>query len=85
VANCIIWQKPDGNWAMVNGAHRPERKNTGWLLRDQAIDSGAIKMVSDTPHENKSEQCMKAAENFLANNDEIDVVLALNDGTAAVW
>jgi len=48
-----------------------------------AIDSGAITIVSDTYTENwDPNNAMKAAENFLtANNDDIDVVLAMNDGT----
>ena len=79
--------KPDGNWAMVNGAPTDpnvKQYRDGWLRVIQpAIDGGAIKMVSDTYTEKwDPNNAMKAAENFLtANNDKIDVVLAMNDGT----
>jgi D-xylose transport system substrate-binding protein len=88
MANYVFDKKPDGNWAMVNGAPTDpnvKQYRDGWLrVIQKAVDSGAIKMVSDTYTEGwKPDNAMKAAENFLtANNDKIDVVLAMNDGTA---
>jgi len=87
MANYVFAEKPDGNWAMVNGAPTDpnvKQYRDGWLrVIQSAIDSGAIKMVSDTYTEKwDPNNAMKAAENFLtANNDKIDVVLAMNDGT----
>ena len=87
MAKYVFALKPDGNWAMVNGAPTDpnvKQYRDGWLRVIQpAIDSGAIKMVSDTYTEKwDPANAMKAAENFLtANNDKIDVVLAMNDGT----
>jgi D-xylose transport system substrate-binding protein len=88
MAKYVFALKPTGNWALVNGA--PTDPNVklyrdGWLRVIQpAIDKGDIKMVSDTYAANwDPNNAMKAAENFLtANNDKIDVVLAMNDGTA---
>jgi len=88
MANYVFAKKADGNWAMVNGAPTDpnvKQYRDGWLrVIQSAIDSGAIKMVSDTYTEKwDPNNAMKAAENFLtANNDKIDVVLAMNDGTA---
>ena len=88
MAKYVFDKKPDGNWAMVNGAPTDpnvKQYRDGWLrVVQKAIDSGAIKMVSDTYTEGwKPDNAMKAAENFLtANNDKLDVVLAMNDGTA---
>ena len=88
MANYVFAKKADGNWAMVNGAPTDpnvKQYRDGWLrVIQKAIDSGAIKMVSDTYTEKwDPNNAMKAAENFLtANNDKIDVVLAMNDGTA---
>jgi D-xylose transport system substrate-binding protein len=87
MAEYVFAVKPDGNWAMVNGAPTDpnvKQYRDGWLRVIQpALDSGAINMVSDTYTENwDPANAMKAAENFLtANNDDIDVVLAMNDGT----
>ena len=87
MANYVFAKKADGNWAMVNGAPTDpnvKQYRDGWLrVIQKAIDSGAIKMVSDTYTQNwDPNNAMKAAENFLtANNDKIDVVLAMNDGT----
>ena len=87
MAKYVFALKPDGNWAMVNGAPTDpnvKQYRDGWLRVIQpAIDGGAIKMVSDTYTEKwDPNNAMKAAENFLtANNDKIDVVLAMNDGT----
>jgi len=87
MAKYVYALKPDGNWAMVNGAPTDpnvKQYRDGWLrVIQKAIDSGAIKMVSDTYTEGwKPDNAMKAAENFLtANKDKIDVVLAMNDGT----
>lgn len=88
MAEYVFAIKSDGNWAMVNGAPTDpnvKQYRDGWLRVIQpALDSGAITMVSDTYTENwDPNNAMKAAENFLtANNDDIDVVLAMNDGTA---
>ncbi len=88
MAKYVFALKPDGNWAMVNGAPTDpnvKQYRDGWLrVIQKAVDSGAIKMVSDTYTEKwDPNNAMKAAENFLtANNDKIDVVLAMNDGTA---
>ena len=88
MANYVFAKKADGNWAMVNGAPTDpnvKQYRDGWLrVIQSAVDSGAIKMVSDTYTEKwDPNNAMKAAENFLtANNDKIDVVLAMNDGTA---
>jgi D-xylose transport system substrate-binding protein len=88
MAQYVYDMKPDGNWAMVNGAPTDpnvKQYRDGWLrVIQKAIDSGAIKMVSDTYTANwDPNNAMKAAEDFLtANKDKIDVVLAMNDGTA---
>ena len=88
MANYVFAKKADGNWAMVNGAPTDpnvKQYRDGWLrVIQSAVDSGAIKMVSDTYTEKwDPNNAMKAAENFLtANSDKIDVVLAMNDGTA---
>jgi D-xylose transport system substrate-binding protein len=87
MAKYVYDLKPDGNWAMVNGAPTDpnvKQYRDGWLrVIQKAIDSGQIKMVSDTYTEKwDPNNAMKAAENFLtANDDKIDVVLAMNDGT----
>jgi D-xylose transport system substrate-binding protein len=87
MAKYVFALKPNGNWAMVNGAPTDPNVKTyrdGWLrIIQPAIDKGDIKIVSDTYTANwDPNNAMSAAENFLtANNDKIDVVLAMNDGT----
>ncbi len=88
MAQYVFDLKANGNWAMVNGASTDpnvKQYRDGWLrVIQDAIDKGDIKIISDTYTMNwDPSNAMKAAENFLtANNDNIDVVLAMNDGTA---
>jgi len=88
MAGYVYKLAPKGNYALVCGA--PTDPNVkvykeGWLRVIQpAIDKGDIKIISDTNAENwDPANAMKNVENFLTKQgDNVDVVLAMNDGTA---
>lgn len=88
MAEYVFNLKPDGNYAMISGAPTdPNIKifKDGWLrVVGGAIDSKSINLISDTTCENWDPTvALKNTENFLtANNDKVDVILAMNDGTA---
>jgi D-xylose transport system substrate-binding protein len=88
MAEYVFARMPKGNYALIAGA--PTDPNVkiykdGWMRVIQAaVDSGEIKIVDDASCENwDPNNALRNMENFLTvNNDKIDVVLAMNDGTA---
>lgn len=89
MAQYVFEKQPSGNYALVSGAPTDPNCQTykdGWMrVIGDAVKSGDIHIISDTACENWDPAiAVKDAENFLtANNDEVDVVLAMNDGTGA--
>lgn len=87
MAQYVFDKQPKGNYALVSGAPTDPNCKTykdGWMrVIGDAVDSGDIKIISDTACENWDPAvAVKDAENFLtANKDQVDVVLAMNDGT----
>lgn len=87
MAQYIYDKKPEGNYALICGA--PTDPNVkiykdGWMrVIGKWVDAGGIKIISDTSCEGWDPAvAVKNTENFLTeNNDEVDVVLAMNDGT----
>lgn len=79
---------PKGNYVLISGA--PTDPNCqvykdGWMrVIGDAVDKGDIKIVGDAASENWDPNiAYENVENFLTvNNDEVDVILAMNDGTA---
>lgn len=88
MAQYVYDQKPNGNYALVSGA--PTDPNCviykdGWMrVIGESVDNGDITIISDTACEGWDPSiAVDNTENFLtANNDNVDVVLAMNDGTA---
>jgi D-xylose transport system substrate-binding protein len=87
-AQAIVEQAPKGNFAYIGGA---DTDNNAHLFRDGAlnvlkplIDSGDIKLVYDQYSKDwKPEEALKNMENALtANKNNIQAVIAANDGTA---
>ncbi|MDQ0338598.1 D-xylose transport system substrate-binding protein [Caldalkalibacillus uzonensis] len=79
---------PEGNYVLIGGA---PTDNNAHLFRDGQmdvlqpfIDSGAIKIVHDEWADNwQPENALNIMENALtANNNNVDAVIASNDGTA---
>lgn len=87
MAQYVFERCPKGNYALVSGAPTDPNCQTykdGWMrVIGDAVESGDIKIISDTACENWDPSiAVKDAENFLtANNDAVDVILAMNDGT----
>lgn len=88
MADYVYKMVPKGNYALVCGASTDPLVKTfkdGWFRVIQpAIDKGDIKIISDTSAEGwDPANAMKNVENFLTKSqDKVDVVLAMNDGTA---
>ena len=78
---------PKGNYILISGAPTdPNCKvyKDGWMrVIGDAVDKGDIKIVGDADTENwDPNNAFKNVENFLtANDDNVDVILAMNDGT----
>lgn len=80
--------KPEGNYVFIKG--NSADPNADFLFAGQmevlkgAIDSGAIKNVGEAYTDNWNPEVAQAnMEQFLtANNNEVDAVVASNDGTA---
>lgn len=88
MAEYVFNLQPTGNYVLIQGA--PTDPNCvvykdGWMrVIGDAVDSGDITIVGDAASENWDPNNAYAnVENFLtANNDDVDVILAMNDGTA---
>lgn len=78
---------PKGNYILISGAPTDPNCKTykdGWMrVIGDAVDKGDIKIVGDADTENwDPNNAYKNVENFLTkNNDDVDVILAMNDGT----
>jgi D-xylose transport system substrate-binding protein len=87
MAQYVFDLKPTGNYILIEGAPTdPNCKvyRDGWMrVIGDAVDKGDIKIVGDAASENwDPNNAYKNVENFLtANNDNVDVILAMNDGT----
>ena len=88
MAKYVFDLKPKGNYILIQGAPTdPNCKvyKDGWMrVIGDAVNSGDIKIVGDAASENwDPNNAYKNVENFLTkNNDQVDVILAMNDGTA---
>lgn len=90
-AEYLLRQKPKGNYFLLGGA--PTDNNAHLLRKGQmralqaAIDSGDIRLVADGQHWAVNwdpRDALKKAEQVLTQtNNQIDAVVASNDGTAA--
>lgn len=87
-AEYVTRQVPTGNYAYIGGA---PTDNNAFMFKEGAmkvlqplIDKGDIKLVYDQMTDDwKPENALKNMENALtANNNQIDAVVAANDGTA---
>jgi D-xylose transport system substrate-binding protein len=83
-----VKHKPSGNYVLIGGA--PTDNNARLVRNGQmtslkpAIDAGGIKVVADQwAKEWQPVEALKIMENALTrNNNQVDVVVASNDGTA---
>lgn len=88
MAKYVFNLMPKGNYILIQGAPTdPNCKvyKDGWMrIIGDAVNSGDIKIVGDASSENwDPNNAFKNVENFLTkNNDLVDVILAMNDGTA---
>ncbi len=88
MAQAVFDMAPKGNYVLISGAPTdPNCKvyKDGWMrVIGDAVDKGDIKIVGDAASENWDPNvAYKNVENFLtANDDNVDVILAMNDGTA---
>jgi D-xylose transport system substrate-binding protein len=89
IAEYALQKVPKGNYVMVYGA---STDNNALILKKEqlsvlqpAIDRGDIKIVADQHATDwKAEEAMKIVENALTqNNDNVQAVVASNDGTAS--
>ncbi len=88
-AQAVFAVQPTGNYVFIKG--NSADSNSDFLFSSQmevlqaAIDSGAIKNVGAAYTDNWNPEIAQAnMEQFLtANNNEVDAVVASNDGTAA--
>ena len=87
-AQGVFAVKPEGNYVFIKG--NSADPNADFLFAGQmevlqaAVDSGAIKNVGEAYTDNWNPEVAQAnMEQFLtANNNEVDAVVASNDGTA---
>jgi len=88
MAEYALEKVPKGNYVLVYGA---STDNNGMILKreenaalKEAVDRGDIKIVADQHAKDwKADEALKIVENALTqNNDNIDAVVASNDGTA---
>ena len=88
MAEYALQKVPKGNYVLVYGA---STDNNGMILKKEelaalkdAVDRGDIKIVADQHAKDwKADEALKIVENALTqNNDQIDAVVASNDGTA---
>lgn len=88
MAEYALQKVPKGNYVLVYGA---STDNNGMILKREelaalkdAVDRGDIKIVADQHAKDwKADEALKIVENALTqNNDDIDAVVASNDGTA---
>ncbi|MDQ3490303.1 MAG: substrate-binding domain-containing protein [Acidobacteriota bacterium] len=89
IAEYALQKVPKGNYVMVYGASTDNnalimKKEQLAVLRP-AIDRGDIKLVADQhATDSKAEEALKIVENALTqNNNNIQAVVASNDGTAS--
>jgi len=88
IAEYALQKVPKGNYVMVYGASTDNNavimKKEQLAVLKPAIDSGAIKIVADNfAADWKPEEALKIVENALTqNNDNIQAVVASNDGMA---
>ena len=89
MAEYALQKVPKGNYVMVYGASTDNNalimKKEQLAVLQSAIDRGDIKIVADQHATDwKAEEAMKIVENALTqNNDNIQAVVASNDGTAS--
>ena len=87
MAEYVFNLQPAGNYVLICGAPTdPNAKvyKDGWMrVIGDAVDKGDIKIVGDASCENwDPNNALKHVENFLTmNDDQVDVILAMNDGT----
>ena len=87
MAQYVFDLQPTGNYVLISGAPTdPNAKvyKDGWMrVIGDAVEKGDIKIVGDASCENwDPNNALKHVENFLTlNNDQVDVILAMNDGT----
>jgi D-xylose transport system substrate-binding protein len=88
MAEYALAKVPKGNYVMVYGA---STDNNGLILKEEqnkvlkpAVDRGDIKIVAEQHAKDwKPDEALKIVENALTqNNDNIQAVVASNDGTA---
>lgn len=88
IAEYALAKVPKGNYVMVYGA---STDNNGLILKEEqnkvlkpAVDRGDIKIVAEQHAKDwKPDEALKIVENALTqNNDNIQAVVASNDGTA---
>jgi D-xylose transport system substrate-binding protein len=88
IAEYALQKAPKGNYVMVYGASTDNNahiiKKEQLAVLQPAIDRGDIKIVADQfATDWKPEEALKIVENALTqNNDDIQAVVASNDGTA---
>ena len=88
MAEYVYKLKPKGKYALISGASTDPNCLTyyeGWMnIIGDAVKNGDIQIVSDTHADNwDPANALKQTENFLTkNNDDIDVIMAMNDGLA---
>lgn len=88
MADAMVKAKPNGNWAVIKGdAIHPIVDvfwQGQWEVLKPLVDSGQIKLVAQQNVENwKPDVAQSTMEQILtANNNQIDAVLAMNDGMA---
>lgn len=89
IAEYALAKAPKGNYVMVYGDSKDNNalimKREFMAVLQSAIDRGDIKLVSDQHATDwKAEEALKIVENALTqNNNDIQVVVASNDGTAS--
>lgn len=89
IAEYALAKAPKGNYVMVYGDSKDNNalimKREFLAVLQPAIDRGDIKLVSDQHATDwKAEEALKIVENALTqNNNDIQVVVASNDGTAS--
>ena len=89
MAEYALQKVPKGNYVMVYGASTDNNalilKKEQLAVLQSAIDKGDIKIVADQHASDwKAEEAMKIVENALTqNNDNVQAVIASNDGTAS--
>ena len=88
IAEYALKRVPKGNYVLVYGASTDNnglilKKEQNAVLKD-AVDKGDIKIVADQHAKDwKPDEALKIVENALTqNSDNIDAVVASNDGTA---